>query len=112
SLRCRHRSWLRSDRSRLRLLLVGGRKALLPPRAIAERVEVELDIAGDRVTRRKHLHFDHRCAPRAVKLDEARPAGVVRERVLLVDERAPDLMRAALGDNTPALVVLTSRAAR
>ena len=45
---------------------------------------------------RQHLDVHHHGAARTVELDQASPAGVVGERVLLVDQRLPDLVGAAL----------------
>ena len=78
--------------------------------ALAQPVEVDLDVVRDRVPGRQVLGLDLGEAARAVELDDPHPVRVGRERVLGVDQRLVDLARVALVDLAAVLVVLARRA--
>src|SRR5262245_59537843 len=76
-------------------------------------VDVELDVVRRRVPGRQVFGLDLRPATGTIVLEDPTPPGVRREReaiLLVVEDRPMDLLRLAVVDEQPALVVLASRA--
>ena len=56
-----------------------------------QRIEVELDVVGQRMARREVLDLEQHRAARAVELDDLAPLGIGRETVLALDHGRVDL---------------------